>query len=281
MVDYHSRYPEIARLHNMTLVTVINALKQIFSRYGIPESLHSDNGPQFASTEFRHFSTTYGFVNTTSSPHHPQGNGLVERTVQTVKGLIHKAAFTGRDFYLALMAYRASPHEAKSVSPAQLLMGRRLRTSLPCISSFLQPTLVDRTIPRKRYDDKNGVKYLKKLTPGDEVLIWDLTTHTWKFSALVQRQVHPRSYEAFTGQSTILLRNLYQLQLRHRPVQITQQNRDLEDEDSYGSDPNDEPHTQADEDNNDDAGDVADTADEETARRRARTNCYNSIWEGS
>lgn len=119
LVDYYSRYPEVYRLSSLQSVKVIEGLKQAFSRYGIPDELISDNGPQFTSTEFHHFMNLYGCNHITSSPRHPQGNGLVERTVQTIKRLLKKSTpNTGNDFYLALLAYRSTPHESTGISPA-------------------------------------------------------------------------------------------------------------------------------------------------------------------
>ena len=46
VVDYFSQYPEVIKLKSSNSVAVINALKAVFSRYGIPEILRTDNGPQ-------------------------------------------------------------------------------------------------------------------------------------------------------------------------------------------------------------------------------------------
>ena len=58
--------------------------------------------------------------------------------MQTIKSLLKKA----RDPYRASLAYRATPL-SNGYSPAQLLMGRRLRTSLPTFPESLQPALPD------------------------------------------------------------------------------------------------------------------------------------------
>ena len=71
----------------------------------------SDNGPQFACHQFHGFAEQYGFHYVTSSPMHTQSNDLVERGVQTVKGLLKKAQHSGGDFQLPLLAYRTAPQE--------------------------------------------------------------------------------------------------------------------------------------------------------------------------
>ncbi|XP_064390623.1 uncharacterized protein K02A2.6-like [Halichondria panicea] len=75
VVDYYSRYPECIKLSRTTSAHIITVLKAIFARHGIPETVRSDNGPQFSSHEFTQFAQTYGFKHTTSSPHYPQSNG--------------------------------------------------------------------------------------------------------------------------------------------------------------------------------------------------------------
>ena len=54
-VDYHSRYFELQRMPSTTSSAVKNKMKAIFARFGIPEKLVSDNGPQFAAEDFSRF----------------------------------------------------------------------------------------------------------------------------------------------------------------------------------------------------------------------------------
>ena len=123
VVDYFSRWIEIAHLMQTTSSAVVEHVKAIFAHQGIPEVVVSDNGPQCSSRVFVNFSENYGFTHLTSSPLHPQGNGEAERAVQTVKKLLKKAD----DPYVALLNYRATPLQHG------LLMGRKLRTRVPTL----------------------------------------------------------------------------------------------------------------------------------------------------
>ena len=123
VVDYYSHYPEVIQLTATSSSSVISSMKSIFSRHGIPRTVVSDNGPQYNSAEMKDFASSYGFIHVTSSPHYCQSNGLAERTVKTVKGLLEQTT----DPYLALLTYRATPFPWCGLSPAKLLIGQRLK----------------------------------------------------------------------------------------------------------------------------------------------------------
>ena len=73
-----SHYMEVIKLTSTTSNAVIAGIKSIFSRYGMPELLITDNGPQYACKEIKEFAEKYKFKHTTSSPHFPQSNGQAE-----------------------------------------------------------------------------------------------------------------------------------------------------------------------------------------------------------
>ena len=146
VIDYYSRWIEIKSLPSVqTSAAVIQALKEIFAVHGIPHVIMSDNGPQCSSASFLQFAKTYGFIHTTSSPRYPQANGEAERAVRTIKGLLKK----NTDPYLALLMYRSSLLQ-NGLSPSELLMGRKLKTTLPILPSNLHPKAQqDQTIRQK------------------------------------------------------------------------------------------------------------------------------------
>ena len=88
--DYHSNFIEVVCLSSITSRAIIKELKAIFARFAFPDTLVTDNGPQFSSGEFSVFSRTWMFEHKTSSPAYPQSNGKAETAVKTVKNLFAK-----------------------------------------------------------------------------------------------------------------------------------------------------------------------------------------------
>lgn len=61
VVAYYSTYFDVLKLNSIKSIHVINKLKGTFSRFGIPETVVSDNGPQCFCQEFTDFSKKMGF----------------------------------------------------------------------------------------------------------------------------------------------------------------------------------------------------------------------------
>ena len=220
LVDYYSRYPEIVHVPELTARTVISKLKNIFARWGIPETVISDNGPPFFSEEFKSFSVQYGFVHVTSSPYHPQANGQAESGVKIAKRILKQ-----EDPALALMSYRATPIPATGLSPSQLIMGRQIRTTVPTLSRNLQPAWPDLSIVRevdkrmkKRYSDaynkRHGARSLSGLEAGQTVRIKNDSQKHWSPVAIVSGDgPQPRSYVVEMSDGKTVRRNRRHLQV--------------------------------------------------------------------
>ncbi|KAL6460946.1 hypothetical protein MHYP_G00309120 [Metynnis hypsauchen] len=130
-VDYYSNFWEVDYLQDTTSSMVIRKLKAHFARYGIPDVVCSDNGPQYTSQEFRQFSQRWEFEHRTLSPGYPQSNGKAESAVKMAKRIVKKAKASGRDPYLAILDHRNTPNQGLNTSPVQRLFSRRTRTLLP------------------------------------------------------------------------------------------------------------------------------------------------------
>ena len=115
--------------------TVVDALSQIFTRYGYPFTLKTDNGPPFCCEEFTKYLSDHGVEHRTSPPLWPQANRQVERENRSILKSLRVAHVEGKDWreelQKFLLANRTTPHLSTSVTPASLMFDRELITKLP------------------------------------------------------------------------------------------------------------------------------------------------------
>ena len=149
VADYYSKFVELQLLTDKTAESVVRAMKSMFSRHGIPDEIVCDNMP-FGSYRMNKFANEWGFTVTTTSPNYPQSNGFAERNVLTIKNILKKTQHAGGDPYLALLNFRSTPIPGLGASPAQLLMGRPLKTRLPATAEVLQPRPIEGTCQKLR-----------------------------------------------------------------------------------------------------------------------------------
>lgn len=181
VVDSYSRWPEILQMAQTTTLATIRRLEEIFARFGFPETLVSDNGSQFTSSEFARFCKQNGISHIRSPPYFPQSNGLAERFVDTFKrGMIknEKAESDISALSEFLMAYRMTPCAAAEgqLSPAELFIGRNLCT--PLTELKLKPNPVSKNskgrkdVMTRNYNRRHGARK-KQYSRGDCVFARD------------------------------------------------------------------------------------------------------------
>ena len=117
------RFPVIRKVHHTTVGTITKILKQVFSEYGVPQTVMTDNGPPFSSKKFAAFANQYHFDHIMSSPCYLQSTGFIERMVQTAKQSMRKCAAARHDPSLAMLIYRATPLTSSIPSPEELFNG--------------------------------------------------------------------------------------------------------------------------------------------------------------
>ena len=132
VMDVATRYPEAIPLKSIDTVSVAEALVSIFCRMGCPEEILSDMGSQFVSELMGQVHRLLSIKAVTTSPYHPQSNGMIERFNGTLKCMLRKVVQDQPrewDRYIpsVLFAYRELPNASTGFSPSELLFGRQAR----------------------------------------------------------------------------------------------------------------------------------------------------------
>nr|XP_023919270.1 uncharacterized protein LOC112030837 [Quercus suber] len=128
-VDYFTKWAEAEALANIRDTDVKRFVwKNIVTRFGVPESLISDNGLQFDSRAFRIFCEDLGIKNKYSTPAYPQSNGLAEATNKVILNRLKRRLDGAKGGWAeelpnVLWAYRTTPRRSTGESPFSLTYG--------------------------------------------------------------------------------------------------------------------------------------------------------------
>ena len=134
IVDAYSKWLEVIEMSSTTAGKTVSVLRHLFARYGLPQVLVSDNGPQFTAAEFSDFMLANGIRHLRGAPYHPASNGEAERFVQTFKQSMLRGkndkGTVAQKLAQFLLINHTTPHATTGVPPAELFMKRQLRTRL-------------------------------------------------------------------------------------------------------------------------------------------------------
>ena len=157
VIDAHSKWIEVFLMTSATALTTVQHLRQLFSRFGIPDSIVSDNGSQFVAKEFQEFCKANGIQHIRVAPYHPSSNGLAERAVQVFKQGTKKVSNgTILDrISRFLFQYRITPHTTTGLPPCEMLMGRKLRSRLDLLKPDVQARVISKQAKQKSDRDKH------------------------------------------------------------------------------------------------------------------------------
>eukprot|EP00118_Oscarella_pearsei_P020264 m.218920 g.218920 ORF g.218920 m.218920 type:complete len:1393 (+) comp39915_c0_seq7:688-4866(+) len=186
--DLHSKWPEVKAYPSVAAAVIVDFMRELFARWGIPDSVTTDNGPQFVSYEFGEFLRGLGIRHNRTSFYHPQANGAVERFNQVLKQGLKAYWQEGQPMNLALQrivaAYRTAEHSLTGRSPAELMLGRLPRTSLSALrppggsAGLMSPeteaiaqVIEKRQEKQRQYTDKKRSAVSPQLVPGDWVRV--------------------------------------------------------------------------------------------------------------
>ena len=167
VIDAFSKWMEVEIVPSPSTECTIDKLQKMFTTHGLPKIVVSDNGSAFVSAAFKAFMRMNGIRTIQSAPYHPASNGQAERTVRVFKNSLKKMEGGGLQDKLneLLFHHRTTPHTTTGRSPAELLLGRKIRTHLDIMRPDMRKRVV---IPQLDQKLRGKVRLFRV---GDDVLV--------------------------------------------------------------------------------------------------------------
>ena len=158
VVDAKSKWMEAVVTSLMTSTVTVDSLRLLCSRFGLPDTIVSDNGPAFVGEEFVRFIRRNGIRHVKTAPHRPASNGLAERYVKEVKYALRRVTAGNMAVKLAkwLLSYRTTPNATTGVTPASMMFGRELKTRLQLLKPDLESSVDKQKDRQRKYYDKSA-----------------------------------------------------------------------------------------------------------------------------
>ena len=205
--DYFSKWVEAEAYASIKDKDVTKFVwKNIICRFGIPQIIVADNGPQFDSIAFRNFCSELNIRNSYSTPHYPQSNGQAEATNKTLITALKKRLEQAKGKWVeelpgVLWAYRTTPGRPTGNTPFALAYG--MDAIIP--TEIGLPTIRTEAGTQDDANEELG----RNLDWADEVrenASIRMTDYQQRASAHYNRKVRPRSFK----NGTLVLRKVFE-----------------------------------------------------------------------
>jgi transposase InsO family protein len=165
--DYVTKWVEAFPTPDEESKTFANIfIKEIICRYGPPSVLQSDNGKSFVNKLVDHVNEIFKITRRTSSPYHPQSQGLVERFNGTIKQMMRSYLKDPDEDWdehipMILNSYRTTPHTTTKFTPFYLMFGREQYTTSDIALDNIKPTLSKLT--EKKVEQLHQIETIQNL----------------------------------------------------------------------------------------------------------------------
>lgn len=225
VIDAFSKWLECLFMNGGTSTrALITKLKDLFSRFGIPKVIISDNDAKIKSQEFIHFCLTNGIRHVTTPIYHPASNGQAENSVKTCKKMLKciladGSSQKGLDETLLgfLFDYRNTKHCATGLSPAKLMIGRELRSRLDLVLPDKEDTNRQTNEGCSRHLQIGDVIWLKWFSNKKE---------SWVLGKIIDKLGSRMYTVSVTDYNTTCIRHIDQLR-RYTGFSFTPDNEDI------------------------------------------------------
>lgn len=228
MIDRFTRWVEVIRITDMTALNVAKAfISGWVSRFGVPNKIITDLGRQFTSDLFKHLTILLGYNHITTSPYHPQANGIIERFHRTLKASLNSTGIErwSHNLPTILLSYRTTMKEDIKATPSEMVYGTTLTLPADIIHND------NTTLPAKTSEFVILLKEaMNKLTPTDTS--WHTNNlqpyvppniQTCKYAYLRNDSVKASHVKPYDGPYEIIRRNdkIITLKIKNRQVAIS------------------------------------------------------------
>ena len=220
IVDAHSKWVDIYSTSDTTTKETVKCLQHSFAQFGLPVSIVSDNGPCFASQEFKEFAKNSGIRHITTAVYKPSTNGLAKKMAQTLKRALRTSTSPlQQTLDRFLFNYRLTPQSTTGVSPAELMFGRWLRSRLdllwPCTDT-VSARVAERQQAQRR--DHTGTPRTVQSFPESPVMIHNYAPGGSKWiPSTVRKQTGPLSYKCILPTGAVVKRQQDQMLSKGTP----------------------------------------------------------------
>ena len=122
---------------------MIPIVDKVFSLFGFPEVIKSENGPPSQGHAWKRFLQECGVRHRCITPLWPQANAQAENLNKLLEKSLKAASVKGQpwrpELQRVLRAYRCTPHMTTNFTPHCLMYGRDPRTKLPQLTEHVHP----------------------------------------------------------------------------------------------------------------------------------------------
>ena len=143
ITDLFSKFPIVRITKSTTYQVISTILDDLFSLFGYPNKMTTDNGPPWDSHEFEAFFKSRGIKHNPSIPYWPRSNGQVERFMPNLSKLIRHSYDARTDWKdtlrSMLLNYRNCVHPATNEKPSSLFFNREINTGIPSANPVTSP----------------------------------------------------------------------------------------------------------------------------------------------
>lgn len=222
IADYYSKFLIVEKMSaNPDSDVAAKFTRKMFSMFGIPNRIISDNGGQFIGKAYQKMVKDYGIAHNSSSPRHPKSHGFIESQVKIAEKLLKKS----KDFNMfndALLSHRTTPLGPDMPSPAELLFNRKIQGNLPIHTKFSgsENIIKTRNANQEKINENynKSAKDLKELNVNETIYYQDVAKRQWIPGTIIGYGPEPRSY---TIECEITGRKLRRNRVLIRPRKVT------------------------------------------------------------